>query len=79
MLLRGFHALASYVLRDGGAKDLQRAEYQCDTLPVADLWPLHRVHFNAAMQLAVSFIWDRKIGPRCSKRGFNSKLFLIFS
>ena len=33
MLLRGFHALASYVLRDGGAKDLQRAEY----------------HFNAAM------------------------------
>ena len=39
MLLRGFHALASYVLRDGGAKDLQRAEY----------------HFSAAMQLADGF------------------------
>lgn len=59
MLLRGFHALASYVLRDGGAKDLQRAEY----------------HFNAAMQLAVSFIWDRKIGPRCSKRGVQLQTF----
>ena len=59
MLLRGFHALAWYVLRDGGAKDLQRAEY----------------HFNAAMQLAVSFIWDRKIGPRCSKRGVQLQTF----
>ena len=59
MLLRGFHALASYVLRDGGAKALQRAEH----------------HFNAAMQLAVSFIWDRKIGPRCSKRGVQLQFF----
>ena len=27
------------------------------------------------MQLAVSFIWDRKIGPRCSKRGVQLQTF----
>ena len=37
------NSLESYVLRDGGAKDLQRAEY----------------HFNAAMQLAVGFGMER--------------------
>ena len=62
MLLRGFHALASYVLRDGGAKDLQRAEY----------------HLNAAMQLAVDFgIKDRWV-LGAPKRDFNSNVFLIF-
>ena len=62
MLLRGFHALASYVLRDGGAKDLQRAEY----------------HFSAAMQLADGFgIKDRWV-LSARKREFNSIFFLIF-